>query len=226
MRNLFVFGWILCLLASGRARAADSAEKTLVTRLLATAKTHPSLSVRASALDLLAKIGTKDPDALKQLKTTLQELLKKRPLGEDDIVLLPYVVQAIGSLGPMARDILPDLVELRGRDRNLDSTIDTAVASLKSTPASRRSIKDLQGDLQAAFDLKEPTDDDVNTLKAILIDKKSATSTRVLAAKALGIIGKKATSALETLQGVANESGVDEDLKSVATNAIKKIKGT
>jgi HEAT repeat protein len=226
MPMLLAVALALVLCPAGRSQnpvAADKqaprAAKDGTDRLLSLVKEHPSLLVRVAALDMLGQVGSKDPEVVKALKRWLKE-----PPGKRDVqpFLLPYVVQALGKVGPAAGDVLPDLLEAKGKDSTLDLTIDVAVQAIKK-PAAAKTIKDLQPDLKAALNPKQPSSEYVTTLIAILQDASNGPALRVMAAKALGAAGKDAKDAIEPLRNVTTESMVDDDLKAVATAAIRKI---
>jgi hypothetical protein len=63
----------------------------------------------------------------------------------------------------------------------------------------------------------------VDSLVTILQDKGNDVSVRLMAAKMLGSLGKDAVSAVNALQQVIKGEMVDSDLKSVATNALRRI---
>jgi HEAT repeat protein len=63
----------------------------------------------------------------------------------------------------------------------------------------------------------------ITSLTGLLKDKTNDVSVRLLAAKALGNVGKSAATALDTLKAINDEANVDPDLKTTAANAVKKI---
>jgi hypothetical protein len=225
---------VLCGIGWGAAPPASGeklADKLLVDRLLETARNNASLRVRVTALYVLTHLEPKGAEAGKARKSGLQAFLRKTPLSDEDRVFLPYVIIALGNLGPAARDVLPELAELKGTDRTLDNAIDKAVtAILKKKAAAGRTLKEMQKDLNNALDpRKPPTEDHINVLVGILQDATNAPSLRVMAAKALGVAAKGDDKikklALDALKKVAGAPMVEKDLESVANAAIKAITG-
>jgi hypothetical protein len=234
LRQIVVAAAFSLIVCAGRGRGADAGatDLALVHRLLDSIRNNKDLRVRAAALGALNSLSTKDGKAAKALKVGLKGFLTKPPVSDYDRAFLPYVIKALGKMGAPARDVLPDLAELKGIDVNMDKAIDEAVSFILKPQASpAKGIKDLQDDLKKALEPpRPPTQDYVIALVDILKSPKNPVSMRVMAAKAIGLAARSGESttqklAAEALQKVAAEPMVDDDLKVIASNALKHIKG-
>jgi hypothetical protein len=230
MRNsiLLAVAMVMVICARGWAegppppgeKETAKAAKDVLNRLTALVTRDNPLVVRLSALDALSQLGAKEPDVVK----ALQEWLKDPPgKPEQKEFVRPYVIQALARVGAPAVAALPDLLEIKGRDSTLDTAIDAAAQAIAKPPGARP-IKDLQPDLKAALNPKQPSADYVDGLAAIVADATNGAALRLMAAKALGAAGKNARSAVKALEDIAKEDGVDEDLKAMADKAAKLIK--
>jgi HEAT repeat protein len=91
-------------------------------------------------------------------------------------------------------------------------------------PVLREAVKDPDPDVRrvAEESVKQVTKHEVERLTALLKDRNE--DVRVLAAKAIGRMGAAAADALPALKKAAEEDA-DADVRSVANNAMQKIKG-
>jgi hypothetical protein len=204
---------------------AGSGEAAIVQGLIRIARDSPSLVSRAAALDALANLRTKDKEAAGSLKKELHEFLKAAAAGTgQQRFLLPYVVQAIGSLGPDARDLLPDLVAARGADSRLDAAIDAAVPLLLKPEESPplKTAKEVQQQVQSALSVLKPEMSDYVSTWAEVLTKQKDPTLRVIAAKSLGLARKD--EAADALLALSTITDADDDLKAVAEHAIRKLK--
>jgi hypothetical protein len=207
----------LLLLQGTNGRGDDGVENENVHRLLKlAAQSERTLLVRAAALNTLAQIHPRDTATQQAMLDGLKQLLNRSAEGRVQADLLPYVLQAIGSLGSPARGTVPALVELKGISRPLDDAIDNALACLL---AASQATPDLPGDFVAMKKSKTYIAD----LTKMLKDTGNDVSVRLLAAKALGMAGKDANSAYDAIATIAKDS-TDPDLQAVAARALTTIR--
>jgi hypothetical protein len=133
--RLLAVAVLLCACATSRA-AAPPDEGSIDSQLRNIAKTGTSAVARAAAIDMLGARGAQDTGLAITIKCYLVELLKDPGQGPERNYILLHVVQALGQLGPVAKEALPRLAEKKGLDSTLDSAIDTAVKAILKPPAA------------------------------------------------------------------------------------------
>lgn len=202
MRKPILLAAAVLLLACAAGRGADSDEK-LVQELRDIAKdTKANAEVRITALDTLAKLGPKAAAAVPDLIKLLGDTGFK---SEDDArYCVAHTAQALGAIGPGAKDAVPALVKAKTGYSGPDTAIDSALKAILQPPAGGKPagssvpVRDLLRDLK---------DKDENV--------------RLAAAKALGKRGSDPVVLSALLEALKDP---DPDVRRAAEESAKKVR--
>jgi HEAT repeat protein len=143
--------------ADSPSAQSASADQQLVLRLfLIASDIQQDVQVRSVAVDQLGTFGAL---AVPSLKRSLSApCMRLKAPSEEKTFFVYHVVTALGNIGPPARETIPDLVNARNINRELDGAIDMALAAIQkpATPAApakapvgEKAIDDLLKDLKS-----------------------------------------------------------------------------
>jgi HEAT repeat protein len=196
MRKPLLLTVAALLLACGAGRAADSDDKLV--RDLVAEFTNPKNSneVRSTAIRALAALGwpgkSAIPDLIKFLDNPEERKAARETTG-------PYyhAIEALGRLGPVAREAVPSLVMAKGIAAAYDQAIDAALENILIPPPG------------TVFNLLAPLRD-------------NDPSARLMAAKALRTYPVDASLVLPLLRDAA-ANDPDPDVKRVAAESVEAV---
>jgi HEAT repeat protein len=196
MRKPLLLTVPLLLVACAAGRAADSEEK-LVSELVAIFQNREnSGEVRSTAIRALAPLGWTGRPALSALIKLLEDPAERKS-ARDVIGPYYYAIEALGRMGPGARDAVPVLIHAKGVAPTYDLAIDAALDNI----------------------LQQPLGGVVGLLTSL---RENDPSLRLMAAKALGSYPVDAAVVLPALREAAGQDP-DDDVRRVAQESADRV---